>query len=482
MALAHPAKYIESQSGKHAIYYHTSWSCYDRKYFVKDLPIDRLTDVCYAFFNVDETGRVFSGDTWADFENPFTTPGEGVEPQNNWQSPPQDLGQLGQFLKLKKQGKQFNMHASVGGWSWSGNFSPAVSTAENRTRFVTTLADIFNKYPGLFTGISLDWEYLSDDGMNYGLDGNKASKDDAKNFMELVKLIRKKLPGFKISLCTGADPEKLKFPVKQVSDMIDEIHSMTYDFMDGNWGAGPTAGHHTNLSPSPFVPYSAKEAVDYLIKLGVEPSKIFIGVAFYSRGFSGTDGLGKPYTGGSPDKSWDAGSVDYKKLPVAGATEFWDPEAQAGYSYDAKRKVLNSYDTVQSVKLKCDYVFEKNIGGVLVWESSADFPYDHPRSLMKTIHDNLTHKGIAPAPKPAPTPKPAPKPAPAPTPATAPKPAPTPKPAPAPKPAPKPAPPSSSGIHGIDGENFFYNDGVKMECPPGTVWNSKKQMCDWPKK
>lgn len=477
MALAVPAPYIKSPTGKQAIFYHTSWSCYDRKYFVANLPIDKLTDIAYAFFNVDETGRVFSGDEWSDYQNPFTGKGEGVDPQNKWDSPPQDLGQLGQFLKLKKQGHQFNMHASVGGWSWSGKFSDAVKTAENRERFVTTLADIMNRYPGLFTGISLDWEYISNDGVNYGADGNKASKDDPENFMKLVTLIRQKLPGFVVSLCTVAAPDKLKFDVKKVSELLDEIHVMTYDFMDGNWGAGPTAGHHTNLSNSPFVPYSVKEAVEYCLSLGVDSKKLFIGSAFYSRGFSGCDGLGKPYTGGSTDKSWDQGQVDYKKLPLPGSTEFWDPVAQATYSYDSKKRVLNSYDDPKSVQLKCEYIFEKNLGGMLVWETSGDAPYDNPRSLMKVIHDNLTHKGNVPAPKPTPKPAPTPKP----TPKPAPKPKPTPK--PVPKPTPKPEPtPTNPGISGKDGDSFYFLDGHKMSCPPGLVWNSTINACDWPKK
>ena len=48
--------------------------------------------------------------------------------------------------------------------------------------------------------------------------------------------------------------------------------------------------------------------------------------------------------------SWPAGVVDYKALPEPGAIEMWDNVAQAGYSYDASRKVLNTYDVPQAVK------------------------------------------------------------------------------------------------------------------------------------
>ena len=398
--------YYPSPTGKQAIYYHTTWACYAREFNVKDLPIDRITDIAYAFFNVGPDGKVFSGDSWADFDNPLT--GTGVEPQNTWQSPAEDLGNLGQFNKLRKQGKKFNMQLSVGGWSWSGRFSEAVSTPQTRQTMVDSILAVFQRWPKLFNGVSLDWEYLSDDGKNYGLDGNTARREDADNFIALLKLLRETLgKGFRISMCTVAAPEKIKMPVAKIHPLVDEVHIMTYDFMDGRWG-GTGSGHHTNLRQAPGCPYSAEQAVETWRSLGVPPSKLFIGVAFYSRGFDNTDGLGKPCVGGSPDKSWEDGVVDYKALPLPGSEEKWDPVAQASYSYDPKRRVLNSYDCPRSVLAKCEFIHAQGLGGLLVWESSGDHPYTHPRSLMRVIHDNLTHAapGSAPAEKPKPVEKP----------------------------------------------------------------------------
>lgn len=106
--------------------------------------------------------------------------------------------------------------------------------------------------------------------------------------------------------------------------------------------------------------------------------------------FQNTDGIGKACSGGSPDKSWEDGVVDYKALPISGATEKWDDVSHAAYSYDPTRRVLNSYDNVQSVKEKCQFVHDNNLAGVIVWETSGDFPYSNSKSLMKVLHDNLT--------------------------------------------------------------------------------------------
>ena len=387
-ALAAP--FYTSPTGKRAIYYHTSWANYARKFNVKDLPIEKLTDVAYSFFNVASDGTVASGDQWADYDNPYI--GTGVAPENAWNSPPTDLGNLGQFLKLKKAGNKFNLTLAIGGWSWSGKFSDAVATHASRTKMIASILDIFRKWPGLFNGVSLDWEYLSDDGINYGLDGNTARKEDGANFVEFLKALKKTLgPAFRVSMCVTAAPEKIKMPVKLIHPLIDEMHVMTYDFMDGSWGL-TTSGHHANLRKAPYCKYSVEEAVAAWTAQGVPSEKLFIGAALYSRGFANTDGIGAPCSGGSPDKSWEAGVVDYKALPLAGSVEKWDPVARAGYSYDPTRRVLNSYDTPQSVKEKCAFIFAKKLGGLLVWDSSGDHPYTHRRSIMKVINEFLTHK------------------------------------------------------------------------------------------
>src|SRR5271157_2378450 len=101
-----------------------------------------------------------------------------------------------------------------------------------------------------------------------------------------------------------------------------------FSLSSGAWAN--ITSHQSNLLPSPYSPYSASGAVDAYMSYGVPASKIFIGVPFYSRGFSGSNGLGTPATGPSPDTSWEAGVVDYKALPIAGAVEMWDDVAQAG--------------------------------------------------------------------------------------------------------------------------------------------------------
>jgi len=383
---------FNTPTGKRAIYYHTNWSCYSRNYQVKDIPSD-VIDIAYAFFNIDKTGKVFSGDSWADFDKRYIGE-DSVSPPDSWNDNNRFYGNIGQFKKLLDNGRKLNIQLSIGGWTWSKHFSTAFSSPIGRTNFVTSLIDIFNKY-NVFNGVSIDWEYLSDNGINYGDLSNSFSKDDGENFVLLLQelknsLIKNNMSHYTISFCCTAAPEKANFPIEKINPLINELHIMSYDFADGNWGDKITR-HHTNPRKSSYGKWSCEEAAEFYISKGVPSTKIFIGGAFYSRGFSNTNGLGTNASGGSSDISWEKGIVDYKDLPKKGSIEYFDSEAKAAYSYDSSNKIFNSYDNKDSLIEKCKIIYEKNLGGIIIWENSSDFPYNHERSLTKVLTKNLTH-------------------------------------------------------------------------------------------
>jgi chitinase len=403
---------FKTPTGKRAIYYHTNWSCYARNFQVKDIP-DGVMDIAYAFWNVNPDGSIVTGDAWADTDKRYTA-SDGVSPADSWNDTSGLFGNFGQFKKLRDSGKQMNIVLSLGGWTWSKNFSPAVSTETTRTNLINNIVNTLKKYP-IFSGVSLDWEYVSNDGVNYGNVGNIANSQDSANFVLFLQKLRSAfdsngMANFTIAMCCVADPAKAKFEVEKMHQYLTELHVMTYDFHDGHWGE-TIAAHHTNPRKSSAGKFSCEEAADYYISRGVPSTKIFIGGAFYSRGFSNTDGLGKPASGGSPDMSWEKGTVDYKALPIAGAQEYIDPESKGAYSYDPVKRVLNTYDNRESIIEKCKIIYEKNLGGMLIWENSADKPFSDPRSLVATIKTNLTHgrpsnvsTPSAPTPTPTPTP------------------------------------------------------------------------------
>ena len=369
-----------------------NWGIYSKNYQPHDVPVDILQQISYSFFDVakNDSGLFVckTTDAYSDFDKRYTD--SGALSFDSWNDNTGPFGSIGQFTKIKKT-KPFTLRLAIGGWTLSKNFSLAVGDQANRESFSQSIVDLLLKYP-VFTAIDIDWEYLSGNGENYGNVGNIVSTSDPANFVSFLTLLRSKLA--KVGLqntSIGANvnpaPEKIQFDVKSVCDLLDYVEIMTYDFHDGSWGETFSA-HHTNPRPSKFGKYSCEEAAKAWIEKGVASTKLLIGVAMYSRGFSSTDGLGKPAIGGSTDSSGEAGIVGYKDLPLNGSTEMWDDEAKASYSYDPVKRVFNSYDTPASVVEKCKIVKELNLAGIICWDLSTDNPR-LDRNLIKVLHDNL---------------------------------------------------------------------------------------------
>jgi chitinase len=294
------------------------------------------------------------------------------------------LGLLGQFTKLRRAtNNSFSLTLAVGGWTWSKNFSPAVATDSSRHSLAQSIVDLFTQW-SCFQGVSIDWEYLSSDGVNYGNAGNIATRADCDNFAKFLEILRHKFNEkgwhhYRIAMCCTPAPAKIKFDIKRLVPLLDEWHIMTYEYspspsnnVDDSFASGAWShitAHQSNLLPTRYTNWSASGSAEAYISRGVPPEKIFIGAPFYSRGFANSGGLGKPASGVSPDKSWEEGVVDYKSLPIPGAVEMYDEAAQASYSYDAHRKVFNSYDNPRAVKAKCEYIKKKGLGGLIIWES-----------------------------------------------------------------------------------------------------------------
>jgi chitinase len=283
---------------------------------------------------------------------------------------------------LKQQQRHLKVSLSIGGWSWSGNFTQLAGKASSRKQFAKTAVDhVINL--GL-DGIDIDWEFPSD-------------SKDATNYVLLLKEVREQLneyhthfdpsdEPFLLSVAMSCGPENYNIlKLKEMSEYVDIFYLMAYDFA-GAWDS--VTGHQSNL-------YGGETNVDQAVRgfeaAGVPSRKIVMGMPVYGRGFSKTDNATGSSFNGVPKGSWEEGSYDYKDLPQPNAVEYYDPDTVASWSYDSKKKEFVTYDSPKVIEAKCDYIQDNGLGGAMLWELTADAT-DHERSILDTIYQKLGSK------------------------------------------------------------------------------------------
>jgi chitinase len=348
-----------SSHGKKVVAYVNSWQ---DNWGENNEKVNQITHINYAFANIKD-GKVIEGN-----END----GEVLRKLNN----------------LKQVNKDLKILISVGGWSWSKNFSDAVLTQESRQTFANSAIDFMLKHK--IDGIDLDWEYPGQRG-----DNNKFRPEDKENFTAILKLIREKLEvlssddnKYLLTIATGADPKYLEHTnMREAHQYLDFINIMTYDFFTG--GSSQT-GHHSNLFQSEFNNTSrvnAADAVEVHFEAGIPIEKIVLGVPFYGRYWTKTN----PENNGLYQKSTgDKGSYDYKSISENIKNKifvpYWDEKAKAPYIWREADSLFLTYENSKSLKFKIDFVKSRKMGGIMFWQFNGD-----NGELLNTISNNLNN-------------------------------------------------------------------------------------------
>jgi len=283
------------------------------------------------------------------------------------------LQNMDQVSVIKRTHPDLRIVLSVGGWS-SGGFSEAAATEEGRNRIAESAVLAVTTY-GL-DGIDLDWEYPC-----YGEAGIAASASDKPNFTMLLKTIREALTRqgeldgkyYMLTIAAGADQYYVEgTEMDQVQRYVDYVQLMTYDMRGG---FQVLTGHHTNL----FTPtgdlfrISVDASVQTFHRAGVPKDKIIIGAAFYSRMWKGVpdrnDGLHQmAETTGGYGPEYTELNANY--IGLNGYTRHWDDEAKAPYLFNGHTFI--SYDDPDSIRAKCRYVHDHELGGIMFWEYKCD--------------------------------------------------------------------------------------------------------------
>lgn len=392
-------------TGKMVIGYYPSWAT-TRGVPLSAAPTQRLTHINYAFSNVSTSGECALGDPTADVEKVYAA-NESITGKDD-DSRADFYGNFNQLLELKKQNPQLKVLISVGGWTWSGNFSNAAKDEASRQRFAKSCIDLYLKqYAGVFDGIDIDWEYPVIGGLTNG------SPDDTANFTLLLNELRLQMDAlgetngehYLLTIAAPVGPGSIRnLDLPGIAAAVDWINLMTYDF-HGTWDS--TTNFNAPLFRTADDPADASLNADATVQRylaeGVPASKLVMGVPFYGRGWTGVadvdHGLYQSAASAAPG-THEAGSFEYndirdRYLPTW--QYYWNQEANVPWLYDSASQTFISFDDSRSLEAKAGYVKDQGLAGVMIWEITQG-----DKNLIDGIYAGFANGGPA---KPTPMPK-----------------------------------------------------------------------------
>lgn len=387
-----PTKHSTNSGEKRVVAYFTSWGGYARGIQVTDLDPNLVTHINYAFANLNADGEVVVGDSWIDLEKTF--PGDG-----GWSESVDFRGHFKQLQLLKQKYPHIKTLISVGGWTWSKNFSDAAATDAGRRKFAESALTFITKYG--FDGVDIDWEYPVEGG-----DDIKHRPEDRENYTLLLKELRKALDRqgeidgkhYLLSIAAGPNPTFVQnTEPKEMMKYLDYMNIMTYDY-HGGWQntTSHNAPLHTDSKNDPSeLLLSVEDTLKAYLDAGVKPEDMNIGLAFYGRGWTSVtsadnNGLYQegvaPASAGYGSGTWEGACFDYwdiveNYIGKNGYKRYWDELAQAPYIYNGTSFI--SYDDKESIEIKLEYADKLKLGGAMFWE----FGGDKHKELQKVVAD-----------------------------------------------------------------------------------------------
>jgi chitinase len=314
----------------------------------QNIEVDKLTHINYAFVDVKD-GKAFLSNLKTDSTN------------------------FRNLNLLKEKNADLKILISLGGWTWSENFSDAVLTEASRKIFAKSAVDIIRNYD--LDGVDIDWEYPGIPGE----EGNVYRPEDKQNYTLMFEALRKELDSFekesgKKKLLTTATAGFVSFlnttEMGKAAHYLDYVNLMTYDLFQGD-----TVVHHANLYLSDK--YNSQHAVDKAVKefhkAGVPMEKLVVGIPFYGRMFR-VEKLDKGFGQKQKSQEYMEGYTYFKDSLVnkKGFKAFRDEVAKVPYLVNDQTGEILMYEDEESVKEKCQYVLDHKLGGVMFWEYDSD--------------------------------------------------------------------------------------------------------------
>ncbi|WP_211746525.1 glycosyl hydrolase family 18 protein [Paenibacillus sp. Marseille-Q4541] len=386
------------------ISYFPNWAVYEegRNFQPEDVVVSKLTHVNYAFADLCWRAINSKGEPCQDANIPlqsdYVFDGEMIIGDKE-----KDIDNLARFNAMKSENPNLKMMISVGGWSWSDNFSNMAKNEITRRAFADSAVDFLRAYN--LDGLDIDWEYP----VEGGEDNNSRGPEDKENFTLLMKTVREALDAAGSEdgvyyLLTIASAQGDNFVVnadlKNSVTYLDFINIMTYDY-SGTWES--LANHNSPLYYDRNLPKSSAPRNNVLGGLlghlngGVPEYKLLAGVPYYGKGWSGCPSPGEYTTceGEIPKGSWEPGTFDFYDIQTNyvnknGFTHTWNEAAKVSYVYNPTTGIFITYNDETTMKYTASMIKSLDIAGAMSWEVTGD----RSNALINELAYNLPMDGV----------------------------------------------------------------------------------------
>lgn len=305
-----------------------------------------------------------------------------------------DLIYYRNVTQLKKKFPELKIMLSVGGGGDDRGFHQICANQTNIDKFVFSVMQMMINYE--LDGLDIDWEFPA---------WNTQYPEDKENFNNLLKELsthfsrqenrvenrRKLLLSVAVSAIVNIVDQS--YDVPEMAKYVDFVNIMTYDFhmFSKYW---PFTGYNAPLygrkvEKSYFTYLNTNRSVNYWNVLGMSKEKILVGIPTYGHTYqlASTQHTG-PDSAAIAQKS-DVSFSQVCQLMTNSSTHIsFDSESMVPYLYNGDLWV--SYDDIQSVKLKAEWIRDNQYAGSMTFDLNADdYQFKCSNTTQFVLHSTI---------------------------------------------------------------------------------------------
>lgn len=428
---------LANASTKQLFGYYTNWDDYGRAFAPENIPMNQISAVLYAFAQVGNCATPYATDDKPTLCNANSKAGltgqqdyklYSTDPWADYTAKESQYGGKGlidQTIQLAhQQGKKALL--SIGGWTLSVPLTTAMDQTHQQV-FIASIVEFVTKAG--FDGVDIDWE-PNQNAWSIGTSLYRVTPQQFSNYLSFLSNLHAALKATKLgstawlTVAITANPAAVNaMPtsfLKNLAKNVNYIDIMAYDY-HGAFDNPPISNFLAGLLPDPQEPagttghgtFNVQTSVQAYLNAGVPAQQLVVGFPLYSRSVNiipakqntlkkslknSTLHAANAYPGLyqnfnpsiMPAGEWgDDGVWDYKKIQTTllnnGYIEYAYPVAKTiigAFAFNPATHVFMSYDNIDSLTAKIQFVQNKQLGGMMAWELSGDLPSTDPKSLV----------------------------------------------------------------------------------------------------